>query len=215
MKTLIIAPHPDDEVLGCGGTISKISENCKVDLCIVTSTYSPEWSDEFRERRKVEINEAADILGINNVFRLELPTVKLDGIPQRKINDKISEIVEEQNPERVFIPHQSDLHKDHRIVHESALVACRPQSGVKKILAYETLSETEWGTDRESFDPNLYIDIEKYFEDKFEAMKAYKSELKEPPHPRNIDTIKALSKKRGSEAHLNSAEAFEIVREIK
>ena len=215
MRTLVIAPHPDDEVLGCGGTISKLSESCKVDLCIVTSTYSPKWSDEFREKRREEINESADVLGVEDIFRLDLPTVKLDDVSQKKINDKISEVIEEQNPERVFIPHHSDLHKDHRIIHESALVACRPQSGVKKVLAYETLSETEWGTDREGFKPNLYMDIEKKLEDKLEAMSAYESEVKDPPHPRNKDTIEALAKKRGSEAHLKSAEAFEIVREIK
>lgn len=222
MKILIIAPHPDDEVLGCGGTIKKyINRGEEVYLCIVTKAYTPDWSQEFIDNRKKEIACANKVLGIKKTFFLDLPTVKLDTVPQKKLNDLISECIEKVRPEILYIPFGGDINKDHRLVFEALLVAARPKPkySVKKILCYEVLSETEWGSSqarkmKEIFIPNVYINIFDTLEDKLKAMSCYKSELKDYPHPRSLEVITALAKKRGSEAGLKAAEAFMLIREI-
>jgi LmbE family N-acetylglucosaminyl deacetylase len=222
MKILIIAPHPDDEVLGCGGTIKKwTKEGNEVYLCVVTKGYAPDWTEEFIKNRKKEADSSAKILGIRKVFFLDLPTVKLDTVPQKDINDAITRCVEEVEPEVLYIPHRGDLNKDHKIVFESSLVASRtkPNFSIKKILSYETLSETEWGNQKvekleDVFLPNVYVDISDTIEDKLEAMKCYKSEVKEFPHPRSLKGITVLSEKRGMESGLKNAEAFMAIKEV-
>ena len=216
MNILVIAPHPDDEVLGCGGTIAKHANNGDVvHLCIVTKGYYPDWSHEYLKNRPSEIEESNRILGIKKFHLLDFPTAKLDNIPQKDLNDSISEVINKVKPAVVYIPHRGDIHQDHRIIFHSALIAMRPNSKhyVKKILSYETLSETEWGYPR-NFQPTLYVDISDTIDVKIEAMKAYASELKQYPHPRSIEIIEALAKKRGSEVGLKYAEAFEIIKEI-
>jgi len=219
MTILVIAPHPDDEVLGCGGTIVKYSKQGNdVYLCVVTKAYTPDWSKEFLEERPKEIERANKILGIRKTYFLDFPTAKLDTIPQKELNDSILNIVKKIKPEIVCAPHEGDLSKEHRLIFEAVLVATRPKPGssVKRLLSYETLSETEWGgaLTEKLFIPNVYIDISETLKQKLEAMKAYKSELKKSPHPRSLGTIKALAKKRGSEAGLKFAEAFVLIREI-
>jgi LmbE family N-acetylglucosaminyl deacetylase len=222
MKILVIAPHPDDEVLGCGGTIKKhINKGDEVYLCIVTKAYTPDWSQEFIENRKKEIACTKEVLGIREIFLLDLPTVKLDTVPQKKLNDLISDCVNKVKPEILYIPFSGDINKDHRLVFEASLVAARPkpESQVKKIFSYEVPSETEWGSSRaqsekEIFVPNAYVDISETLEIKLKAMSCYKSELKEFPHPRSLKAITALAEKRGSEAGLQAAEAFMLIREI-
>ena len=214
-KVLVIAPHPDDEVLGCGGTIARFSKKNEVYLCIVTKAYSPDWSEKFVKNRPKEVKRAAKILGIKKTFFLDFPTVKLNTIPQKDINEAISKIIREVKPDIVFVPHKGDINSDHRIVFESSLVAVRPDGGkINKVLSYETLSSTEWGQAIETFIPNVYIDISKTFDKKIKAMKIYKSELKKAPHPRSLEIIEALAKKRGSEAGMDKAEAFMLIREI-
>src|SRR3990172_107585 len=144
MKVLVIAPHPDDEVLGCGGTIEKhTKEGDEVYLCIVTKAYTPDWSEEFIKNRPKEIQKANDVLGIKKTFFLDLPTAKLDTIAQKQLNELIHKCINEVRPEIMYIPYEHDLHRDHRLVFEAFTVALRPMSNpsVRKILSYETLSE--------------------------------------------------------------------------
>lgn len=213
-KILVIAPHSDDEVLGCGGTIVKqVRQGNMVYLCIATKGYSPDWSLTFLRERKKEIKLASHILGIHNIFFLNLKTVQLDTYPQKKINEDLGKIVRRLKPEIVYVPFGGDLNRDHRIIFESALVALRPICLQTEILCYETLSETEWGVN-ELFRPNVYVDIGETINVKIEAMKAYKSEIKPPPHPRSLENIRILAQKRGSEANLSFAEAFVLIRKI-
>ena len=218
MKILVVAPHPDDEVLGCGGAMLRHSKaGDSVCLCIVTKSYEPEWSREFAERRKVEITEAGKILGVEKTFRLDLPTVKLDTLPQKELNEMLSKVVAEVKPDVCYLPFRGDLSMDHRLVFEACLVALRPghnAANPKRILCYETLSETEWGEPLLHFSPNYYVDVTDTLEGKINAMKAYGSEVREPPHPRSIETIRALAAKRGSECGTRFAEAFALVREV-
>jgi len=216
MRVLVIAPHPDDEVLGCGGTIAKHTRGGdETSLCIVTRAYTPDWSEEFLKNRPKEIEKSNKILGINKTFFLNFPTVKLDTIPQKELNDSISNIVNEVKPHIVYIPHRGDLNKDHRLIFEASLVALRPiNHKVKKILSYEVLSETEWGHMIEPFIPNVYVDISETFNLKIKAMKVYKSEIKLRPHPRSLEVISGLARKRGSEVGVKFAEAFVLIREL-
>ncbi len=214
-KILVIAPHPDDEVLGCGGTIKKHTANGdQVFLCIGTKAYSPEWSEEFIKNRVGEIENANKVLGVTKTYFLDFPTVKVDTIPQKEVNDAILKVVKEVQPEILYIPHGGDLNQDHRIFFGASLVAGRPIPGspVKEIFSYEALSETEWGNELTPFVPNFYVDITKEIEAKKEAMSSYKSELREFPHPRSLQAIEALAQKRGSEAGMERAEAFMTIR---
>lgn len=215
-RALVIAPHPDDEVLGCGGTIAKFARRgIRVAVCIATEAYEPEWTKKFIAARPKEIARAHAALGVKKTFFLGLPTVKLDTLPQKDISAKIRQVIEEFRPDTLFIPHRGDLHYDHRLLHESALVAARPLAGnpVRTILAYETLSETEWGV--EPFVPQLYEDISGTLPIKQKAMRAYSTEMRPFPHPRSAEAMEALAKKRGSEAGLLAAEAFVVVRSIR
>lgn len=221
MKILVIAPHPDDEVLGCGGTIKKYaSKGDEVFLCIVTKAYTPDWSNEFIKNREKEIECAKDALGIKGVVYLDLPTVKLDTIPQKDLNDLMSGCIKNIGPEIIFIPFYGDINKDHKLVSEAVLVAVRPKPGssIKKVYCYEVLSETEWAKPAQKienvFIPNFYEDISDFLEEKLKAMECYKSELKDYPHPRSLEGIKILAQKRGTECGAKAAEAFMLLREV-
>jgi LmbE family N-acetylglucosaminyl deacetylase len=219
MRVLVIAPHPDDEVLGCGGTMIKhVSEGDEVYLCVVTKAYPPEWpEDEIRERRD-EVLKVNNILGTKKTYFLDLPTVKLDTIPQKELNEAIAKVINKLQPEIVYIPHGGDVNSDHRLVFEAAMVAIRPRPAlaIRKVLCYETLSETEWAAPlaENAFMPNLYVDISGVLATKLKAMSEYKSELKEFPHPRSLEAISALAKIRGATIGVEAAEAFMLIREI-
>lgn len=217
MKILIIAPHPDDEVLGCGGAIAKYSrQGHELNVCVATEAYAPDWSEKFIKERPKEIQKVAKILGIKKNYLLGLPTVKLDTIPQKELNQKILALIKRVKPEIVYLPHGGDINKDHRLIFEAGLVALRPSSktGVKKILCYETLSETAEGRSIKEFLPNFYENIANEFKKKVKAMRVYKSEIKKFPHPRSLAMMEILAKNRGSEAGFKYAEAFMLIREI-
>jgi N-acetylglucosamine malate deacetylase 1 len=218
-KVLVIAPHPDDEVLGCGGTIAKhVKNGDNVFLCVVTKAYAPEWPEEEITQRRKEVLKVNKILGIKKTYFLDLPTVKLDILPQKEINALISGTVNEVKPEILYIPNKGDVNSDHKIVFNAAMIAARPRgvSAVQRILSYETLSETEWSApyQQDSFIPNIYIDITDTLKIKLKAMSGYKLELKDFPHPRSLETISAQAKLRGSTVGKNAAEAFMLIREI-
>ena len=219
MKILVIAPHPDDEVLGCGGTIAKASDNGDdVYLCIVTKAYTPDWSEEFIKNRPKEVKKSNQILGIKKTYFLDYPTVKLDTIPQKELNGSLVKIVNEIKPDIVYIPHKGDLNKDHKLVFSSAMVALRPVNSpqLKAIYAYETLSETEWNIPSVDnlFVPNVWVDITNTIDTKIEAMKCYQSQLYDFPHTRSLEAIEVLSKFRGSTICVNNAESFMLIRSI-
>ena len=219
MRVLVIAPHPDDEVLGCGGTIVRhAKQGDSVYVCIVTKAYAPDWSEEFLKNRPLEIAESNKILNITRTYFLDYPTVKLDTIPQKELNEAIAKVVSEISPQVLYVPHRGDLTTDHRLVFDAAMVVVRPKpvAVIKRVLSYETLSETEWAAPfpESAFMPNVYVDISDALETKLKAMAAYKTELKEYPHPRSLEAISALAKVRGSAIRVEAAEAFMLVREI-
>ena len=217
-KTLVVAPHPDDEVLGAGGTLlRRKAEGTKVAWLIVT-TISVElgWSKEKVKQRADEVKRVTELFGFDEVFTLNFPTIQLDRVPMSDLVAGISEAFRSFEPEEVFVPHPSDVHTDHRMVFDAAASCTKwfRYPSVKRVLAYETLSETDFGlgTDQ-GFRPNVFVDIEPFLDDKLRAMDIYESELGVFPFPRSHEAIRALAALRGAASGFKAAEAFELLRE--
>lgn len=218
-KVLVIAPHPDDEVLGVGGTIAKFNdEGADVSVVIVTQAYPPEYDKEVAECDRIQALTAHQLLGVKQTIILCLPAARLDSIPHGDINRQLNEAIQSIQPEIMFIPFCGDIHLDHQRVFLSALVAARPNGGYtpKTIYAYETLSETNWNAPylTPGFIPNVFFDISPYLEIKLKAMQKYASELQSFPHERSEETLRALATLRGSTVNRFAAEAFVLIREI-
>ena len=219
---LIIAPHADDEILGCGGVIAKYkSAGNKVFIIVATnaSIGAPDiYSKTDVELTRQEAIAAHNFLGVQETIFLDYPAPNLKNAERFRISMDLSLLLSRIEPEVVFLPHPSDLHSDHSVIYESALVALRPFSApsVKHIYCYETLSETEWAPYQgiDPFHPNVFIDISTEIDSKLKAMKFFKSQLKQFPHSRSIEAITALAQLRGSTINSTSAEAFELVRLI-
>ncbi len=222
-KILVIAPHADDEILGCGATMAKAitgGDEVYVLICTNASVGAPElFSKETVEKIRNEARAAHKVIGVKDTFFLELPAPMLDQYPSYKITNQISPIIKELKIDTLYIPHRGDCHKDHRIIHEAAMVACRPLTNcsVKRVYAYETLSETEWGEPifADYFIPTRYntFSLEE-FAIKLEAMACFKSQLYSFPASRSLEAIESLAKYRGACVSYSRAEAFMVIREI-
>ena len=217
-KTLIVAPHPDDEILGCGGTLlRRKAEGGVLAWLIVTGmTEQTGWPAERIQRRDAEIKRVAELVGFDQVFNLCLPPAGLDELPMGDLVSTFSAVFTSFAPEEVFVPHRGDVHSDHRVTFD-VVAACAKwfrYPSVRRVLAYETVSETEFGLARETaFQPNYFVDIAAYLDRKLEIMTAYPSELGEFPFPRSLRAIRALAEWRGASAGYLAAEAFELLRE--
>ena len=207
-KILIVAAHPDDEILGVGGTICKhVEKGDDVYICIVTKAYEPEWTKEYIETKIKEQKKVDELLGIKKRINLDLPTVKLNVIPCGELNKKISIVIDKIEPDIIYTHFEHDLNYDHTLIFRACMVAVRPPKKIK-LVSFETLSETEWNN--KGFQPNLWTDIGRYVSKKIEAFNIYKSEVKKYPHPRSSEGIKIQAKKRGAEIMTEYAEAFII-----
>lgn len=220
MNILVIAPHPDDEVLGAGGTIAKrAAEGHDVFVCIVTKGCEPLFHEPMIEQGRNECRTADKFLGVKETIFLNFPAAMLEEVPRYKLNDGILSVVQRIKPDEVYIPHRGDMQIDHKMVVDAAMVALRPkyEHKVKRIYAYETLSETGWDAPNtiNEFIPTVYEDISSTIDKKLEAMSMFKTQLAEFPNARSIDAIEALAKYRGSTVTVNAAEAFVLIREIK
>lgn len=215
IKVLVFAPHNDDEVLGVGGTIAKyVKEGYEVIVCEVTSGKDK----ELLEKIKNEALAAHKVLGVSETMFLELPVVGLADIPTKVLNQAFFDVVKKVKPNIAYIPHKGDMHIDHTMVAEAAMVALRPNNNpqLKAIYAYETLSETEWNIPSADnlFVPNVWSDITETIDIKLKSMECYQSQLYEFPHPRSLEAIESLSKVRGSTICVNNAESFMLIRGI-
>lgn len=218
-KVLVIAPHPDDEVLGVGGTMARLAdEGAEVCVVIVTKAYPPEYDETIADCDRLQATEAHKILGVKQTIILLLPAARLDSIPHGEINRQLREVILEIKPDIIYIPFTGDIHLDHQKVFLSALVASRPNGGFapRTIYAYETLSETNWNAPYLSpgFIPNVFVDISAHLETKIQAMQKYATELKPFPNERSEESLRALATLRGSTVHCFAAEAFVLIRDI-
>lgn len=218
-KILVVAAHPDDEILGVGGTILKhIKNGDEVSILILGDGETSKGAKANILKRQRQAQKAGKTLGAKEIILEKFPDNSFDAIPLLKIVKKVEEILQKVKPEIVYTHFFYDLNIDHRLTFEAVLTACRPQPNffVKKILAFETPSSTEWQIKdaQHAFCPTEYVDISKFINKKIEALKIYKSELREYSHPRSIEGMKILSKWRGLEVGLRYAEAFQVIRTL-
>jgi N-acetylglucosamine malate deacetylase 1 len=218
-RVLVIAPHPDDETLGLGGTITKfVEQGHEVHLLVVSGHLPPVYNREDYELTLSEANNALKILGIKNSTFLEIPATKIGDLPINELNKKFTDAIDTLKPQIVFCPYP-DRHIDHRLVFDSTMVATRPVGSGKHIEilgAYETLSETHWNAPHiePNFTPNWIINISDQIENKVKALECYKSQISESPGPRSIEAAKALAHFRGTQAGFAFGEGVHIIRKI-
>lgn len=226
MTVLILAAHPDDEVLGCGGTVSRLSRAGEdVYIAIlgegITSRYGKR--DEADNRLLQTLGErsrkAGEILGARKVLMYGLPDNRFDTVPMLDVVKIIEDLVGQINPEVVYTQHGGDLNVDHGVVFRATLTATRPMQGcaVRTVLAYEVASSSEWAFQQfaPSFHPSVFVDISGTLETKIQAMQTYESEARPFPHPRSPEALRAQALRWGSTVGLNAAEAFQLIREIR
>jgi LmbE family N-acetylglucosaminyl deacetylase len=211
---LIIGAHPDDEVLGVGGSIAKhTAVGDEVHILILTEGSTQQYDDNtIVEQKRKEAKRCAEHLGVKKVHFGDLPDMRLDSLPHVEVNAVIERICEKINPDVVYTHSKREINQDHVEAHKSTLVATRPNSGVSTVLAYETPSSTDFSTTVDGFNPDLYIDIEEYLDTKVEAFERYETELREFPHPRSGEALRAIAKARGAASGAVAAEAFDILR---
>lgn len=219
-RILVLAPHPDDEVLGVGGTIAKLAaQGDEVAVAVVTRAGPPVFTPEVAETGRQEAAAAHAVLGVKDTRFLAFPAAGLDTVPHRDLNAGLLEQFVDVRPDVVYVPFGGDLHRDHREVFDAALVCARPSgpASPRAVYAYETLSETNWNAPylAPGFAPNVFVDISAHLETKVEAMSCYASQLRPFPHERSLEALRALARLRGATIGSEAAEAFVLVREIR
>ncbi len=215
-KVLVIAPHPDDETLGCGGTLfrHKDNEDSLYWLIITKIDKNHGWPIDMVKSRKNEIESVRQSYQFQDLINLNYPSTKLDTYPISDLVEKIGNIVKQISPEIIYIPFEGDIHSDHRIISKvsQSIIKWFRYPSIKKVLVYETISETNFSFSRNTqFAPNYFVDISNHLEKKIETIKIYNSELDDHPFPRSVDTIRSLAVLRGSQSGYLAAEAFQLI----
>lgn len=218
-KILFVSVHPDDETLGCGGTMLRMkAEGNKVYWLNISSgslTHPYGFSEESIEKRKKTIKEIVEAYSIDGFDNLELPTQMLESVEPRIMICNIKKVYDKFEPDTIYIPNRSDIHSDHRVAFDALFSAAKNfrSPSIKEILMYETLSETEFAPAlvEKAFIPNTFVDISNYMEEKIRIMKMYDTEIMPDPMPRSIHAIKGLAAYRGSRIGVNYAEAFQQI----
>lgn len=217
-NVLVVAAHPDDEVLGVGGTIPIIkAAGGRVSVVIVTDGSSSQYpgDTEVLERKQTHAAEANRLLGTDELLQWDYPDMALDTIGHTELNRAFEEVIGEHGYDAVFVPNLDDINLDHHLIYRSVMVATRPvpEQSVQSVLSYPVNSSTEWGgrTQTTIFTPNVYIDISETLDTKIAAMECYRDELRPFPHPRSIEGIRHRAATYGSEVGHAAAEAFKLL----
>jgi len=225
-RVLVFAAHPDDEVLGCGGTIVRHADaGDQVELLIVAEGATSRQQQRDRSQARVDLlalalaaQRAASILGATGVELLDLPDNRLDSLDRLDLIKQIEERIERHQPQVVYVHHAGDVNVDHRRLHEAVVTACRPTPGhpVRRLLSYEVASSTEWQPpgSAPAFQPNWFVDISAQWPRKREALEAYASEMRPWPHARSIEAVEHLARWRGAQVGVEAAEAFYLLRQL-
>lgn len=218
MNVLVVSPHPDDETLGGGGTILKlVAEGHNLYWLNITGVENnPSFSEEFVRRRKIQLQKVEKYYRFKEAYNLNLMTARLENYNYSEVIDKIAGVFRKIEPEMLILPDYNDAHSDHKLVFEWCYACSKvfrfPY--IKQIITMEIVSETDFGRPEDPFQPNFYVDISNYMEDKIKALEIYDTELGEPPFPRSIENVKALATIRGAAAGVRYAEAFRLVKYI-
>jgi LmbE family N-acetylglucosaminyl deacetylase len=215
-KVLVVAPHPDDETLGCGGTLLRHKyEEDELYWIIVTGIKEEfGWSTQSIKKRDTEIDTVAKRYGFRDVFNFSFPTIRIDTLPLSELIQQISYVYNKIEPELIYMPFAYDVHTDHQLIAKALQSTFKwfRHSHIRKVMMYETLSETEFNfIDKRAFSPNVFLDISKYLDDKIDIFKIYSSEIGEFPFPRSEKSLRSLAALRGSQSGYDAAEAFELV----
>lgn len=218
---LVIAAHPDDEALGCGGTIVRhVAEGDTLHAVFMAdgvSSRSNSTSEDL-ERRLGAAKRAHEILGLQRVEYLGLPDNRMDSLPMLEVVQALEAIIRAIKPQVIYTHYHGDLNVDHRVTHQAVMTACRPLPGgsVKEIYSFEVLSSTEWAApQQEPFTPNMFVDISDFLEIKFKALQAYGHEMRPAPHARSMEHAKHLARLRGYSVGVAAAEGFVAIRQIR
>ena len=225
-RILVVAAHPDDEVLGCGGTIARhADEGDEVKILILAEGATSRQSKRDRGVVKDELlqlskaaEKSSEILGATRIELLDFPDNRLDSLDRLDLIKTIEERIDIYNPDTIYVHHSGDVNVDHRRLHEAVVTASRPIPGsrIRQILSYEVASSTEWQTpgSAASFCPNWFVDITEQWSRKKKALEEYSSEMREWPHPRSIRSVEHQARLRGSQVGVEAAEAFCLLRRI-
>ena len=210
---LVVGAHPDDEVLGAGGTIMKHSDSGdEVHVFIVTEGTTQQYDDDdLIGKKRQEAKKCAEHLGVTEVHFGDLPDMRLKETPHVKINAAIEDVCDEVEPDIIYTHSRREVNRDHIEIHDSTLVATRPGTGVSAVLAYETPSSTDYSPVADGFSPDMFVDIEKYLDAKIEAFGAYETETRKYPHPRSAEALRSIAKSRGAASGVVAAEAFDVL----
>lgn len=218
MRTLVVSPHPDDETLGAGGTIARLTAegNEVFWLNVTTVKGNSNFSKEMIGKREEQLHAIADFYNFSAVYHLDLPTTKLENIDSNKAIDMIGDIIKTVRPEMLILPDYNDAHSDHKRVFDWCFACTKVFrfSSIKQVMTMEIVSETDFGRPENAFVPNYYVDITSYLENKIQAIEIYDTELGEHPFPRSLDNIRALAILRGASAGVKYAEAFRMIKKI-
>lgn len=220
-KVLIIAVHPDDETLGCAGTLLKHKKNGdEIHWLLATHIKESEgFKKEVVDQRNAEIKEVESLYDFDSTHTLNLSTMRVDEYSMSDLIGKISKVINEIKPNVIYLPFKSDVHSDHRVIFDAAYSCTKSfrYPFIKKIYMLETLSETDFAlsTKEDSFIPNVFIDISDFMDKKLEIMRVYNSEIGQHPFPRSERNLKALATLRGASAGCEYAESFMLLKEIK
>jgi N-acetylglucosamine malate deacetylase 1 len=222
---LVVAAHPDDEVLGCGGTLARLADaGAQVHVAFLADgvssrdgTSSADMAAELAERRAAA-KRACAILGASGVSFDDFPDNRLDTVPRLQVIRSIEALIRHHRPDTVFTHHAGDVNIDHRCIHDAVIAACRPQRAhpVRTLLCFEVASSTEWQLPGSgaAFTPNWFVDISASLERKLSALEAYAAELRDWPHPRSLRGVEHLARWRGATVGVDAAEAFVLGRQL-
>jgi LmbE family N-acetylglucosaminyl deacetylase len=219
-NVLVIAAHPDDEVLGCGASMAKHAlQGDKVGVLFVADGIGAR-NNSFEgdlQKRKAAAHEALKILGAEALDFLDFPDNRLDSVPLLDIVQKIESMIAQFSPEIVYTHHHGDLNIDHAVVHRATMTACRPLPGsrIKEVYAYEVLSATDWSLGNSLFSPNVFVNIGEFWDKKADALMCYVDEMRSFPHTRSLESLDFLSRHRGATMGLERAEAFSTIRMLR
>jgi LmbE family N-acetylglucosaminyl deacetylase len=225
-SVLVVAAHPDDEVLGCGGTIACHADaGDQVQVLIVAEGATSRHNQRDRNQATDELSalaqaaqQAGEILGAQGVELLDLPDNRLDSLDRLDLIKQIEECIARHQPQVVYVHHAGDVNVDHRRLHEAVVTACRPTPGqpVRRLLSFEVASSTEWQPPGSAspFQPNWFVDISAQWPRKRVALAAYASEMRPWPHARSLEALEHLARWRGAQVGVEAAEAFCLLRQL-
>lgn len=217
---IVVALHPDDETLGCGGALLRHKENGDEIHWMICTEVKEEngFTKERVQSRNSEVEKVAEMYGFESTHRLGLSTMKVDEYSMSELVSKVSDVINQIKPSVLYLPFKGDVHSDHRVMFNAAYSCTKSYRYpfLKKIYMMETLSETDFAlsTKEDSFVPNVFIDISKYLDKKLEIMKVFDSEISEHPFPRSLRNIEALATLRGATSGCDYAESFMLLKEI-